>query len=154
MYHPLLTYCSGQNSLWECITTPCQTKLVMWPPYRRNLLCLKYYGLLKHVFFFFPSLFFRNLLISTDSKPVIAEVLKWLNEFDHTFLYRYTSAAARKAWKFRSQRRFGPWPLRCRCSAPPDELSGHLGAGRCGSIIRPRRRNELYVYGLNYFISG
>ena len=31
--------CSGQDPLWKNVTTPCETKLVMWPPYWGHLLC-------------------------------------------------------------------------------------------------------------------
>ena len=31
--------------------------------------------------------------------------------------------------KFKSEQEFKPWPLQCRCSAPPVELSGQLGTG-------------------------
>ena len=45
-------------------------------------------------------------------------------------VFKASLAVPRKAWKFRPERGFKPWLVRYRCSAPPVELSGLLGAGR------------------------
>ena len=34
-----LAICSGQDPLWKSITTPCEARLVMQPPYWGHLLC-------------------------------------------------------------------------------------------------------------------
>lgn len=48
-----------------------------------------------------------------------------MNEFDHLIFLSLL-----KQQLERPERGFKPWPLRWRCSAPPVELSGQLGAGR------------------------
>ena len=40
--------CSGQDPLWKSITTSCEARLVMQPPYWGHLLCY-YYGVPEHV---------------------------------------------------------------------------------------------------------
>ena len=51
-------------------------------------------------------------------------------------LLRNLSSCEKKAWKkFRLERDSNPWPLWCRCSALPTELSSQLGAGHIVSSI-------------------
>ena len=60
-------------------------------------------------------------------KDVVGYIFWWvkcyLKEFYHCIL-----SLLMQQWE-RPEREFEPWPLQYRCSAPPVELSGQLGAG-------------------------
>ena len=54
-----------------------------------------------------------------------------MNEFDHRSFLSLLKQQRERPEKFRPQRIFEPWPLRCRCSAPPVQLSGQLVNDDC-----------------------
>mgnify|MGYP006973393344 CR=1 FL=1 len=51
----------------------------------------------------------------------------FMNEFDHPILALLKQQQERSE-KFSPEQGFEPWPLQCRCSAPPFKLLGQLGA--------------------------
>ena len=81
---------------------------------------------------------FRNILWPQQMLPSLRSM-----ETQHYFVSRAfprprniisnnvsSFARALRPQKFRPERGFEPWPLRCRCSALLVKLSGQLGAGR------------------------
>ena len=74
----------------------------------------------------------RHLLIRKNSRAwSLWGTLKYLCQIEErsSQSLRNLSSCEKKAWKkFRLKRDSNPWPLRCRCSALPTELSSQLGA--------------------------
>ena len=69
----------------------------------------------------------------TDDNTGISHVFELrigMTEFDHRSFLSLLKQQQESLEKFRPERGFETWPLRCRCSAPPVELSGRLGGGR------------------------
>ena len=74
--------------------------------------------------------FVQHRLVRKYMKHIFELRIKDQIEERSSQLLRNLSSCEKKAWKkFRLERDSSPWPLRCRCSALPTELSSQLGAG-------------------------
>ena len=83
---------------------------------------------------FSPITYLPNSTFTTFFKCFI--LLVWMNEC----VWSTHFLALLKPEKFRPERGVEPWPLRCRCSDLPVELSGQLGAGRYVEIDHDNTR--------------